>query len=79
MKSLKGFTAWECNRALGRKGTFWQQESYDHVIRDSAEFQRIVRYVLNNPVKAGLVKDWREWKWNYRRETGSQTVKSDDV
>jgi REP element-mobilizing transposase RayT len=54
LKSLKGFTAWECNRALGRKGTFWQQESYDHVIRDSAEFQRIVRYVLNTRSKPDL-------------------------
>ena len=26
-----------------------------------------IRYVLNNPVKAGLVKDWREWGWNYCR------------
>jgi REP element-mobilizing transposase RayT len=69
MKSLKGYSAWEANRALGRKGTFWEQESYDHVVRDDAEFRRIVNYVLNNPVKAGLVKDWRQWKWSYRRNT----------
>lgn len=68
MKSLKGYTAWECNRVLQRKGTFWQAESYDHIVRDAGEFQRVVNYVLNNPVKAGLVKDWRDWKWNYRRE-----------
>jgi REP element-mobilizing transposase RayT len=67
MKSLKGYTAWESNRALGRKGTFWEQESYDHVVRDEAEFERVVRYTLENPVKAGLVKGWREWKWSYRR------------
>jgi REP element-mobilizing transposase RayT len=53
---------------LGRKGTFWEQESYDHVIRDDAGFQRIVNYVIRNPVKAGLVKEWKEWKWSYRRE-----------
>ena len=67
MKSLKGFTAWEANRALKRKGTFWEQESYDHVVRDDVEFHRIVNYVLNNPVKAGLVSDWQQWKWSYRR------------
>lgn len=67
MQSLKGYTAWQCNRALARKGVFWQQESYDHVVRDDAEFDRIVKYVLQNPVKAGLVKDWQEWPWNYRR------------
>jgi REP-associated tyrosine transposase len=67
MKSLKGYTAWKANRVLGRKGTFWEQESYDHVIRDDIEYHRVRNYVLNNPVKAGLVSDWKQWKWNYRR------------
>ena len=69
MQSLKGWTAWQSNRALGRKGTFWEEESYDHVVRDNAEFKRIVKYVLANPVKAGLVREWQNWKWSYRRET----------
>lgn len=68
MKSLKGYSAWEANNAIGRRGAFWQQESYDHVVRNNQEYERIVKYVLNNPVKAGLVKDWWEWKWNYCRE-----------
>lgn len=69
MQSLKGYTAWEANRVLSRKGTFWEQESYDHVVRDNEEFGRIVKYVLNNPVKAGLVKEWQDWRWSYwRRE-----------
>lgn len=67
MKSLKGRTSHEANRALGRGGTFWEPESYDHVVRDEAEFERIVNYILNNPVKAGLVKDWPQWNWNFRR------------
>ncbi len=68
MKSLKGYSAWEANGAIGRRGAFWQRESYDHVVRDNAEFDRIVKYVLNNPVKAGLIKEWQEWKWSYQRE-----------
>jgi putative transposase len=68
MKSLKGYTAHEANKILGRTGSFWEEESYDHEIRDEAEFGRVVRYVLNNPVKAGLVKHWTDWKWNYRSE-----------
>lgn len=67
MQSLKGWTAWKSNHVLERKGAFWEQESYDHVVDDEAEFERIVKYVLENPVKAGLVKDWQEWKWSYRR------------
>jgi putative transposase len=68
MKSLKGYSAWEANGVIGRRGTFWQRESYDHVVRDNVEFSRIVKYVLNNPVKAGLSPTWREWKWSYQRE-----------
>jgi REP element-mobilizing transposase RayT len=74
MKSLKGYSAWQANGAIGRRGTFWQEESYDHVVRDDAEFERIVNYVLNNPVKAGLVKQQQEWKWSYRRENVPQVV-----
>lgn len=68
MKSIKGYSAREANKILNRKGQFWEPESYDHEIENDASFNRIVRYVLNNPVKAGLVKDWRDWKWNWRAE-----------
>ena len=65
MQSLKRRTASLANDCLGREGSFWQSESYDHVIRDENEWRRIIWYVLNNPVKAGLVRDWREWPWTY--------------
>jgi len=67
MQSLKGFTAFEANRLLTREGEFWAHESYDHYIRSAEELHRIIRYVVNNPVKAGYVSNWREWRWNYRR------------
>ncbi|MBE2200520.1 MAG: transposase [Anaerolinea sp.] len=65
MHSLKGFTAVAINRLLGRDGPFWQHESYDHVVRDEAELNRIRRYILNNPVKAGLVEKAEDWPWSY--------------
>lgn len=65
MHSLKRYTAYEANQILGRSGTFWQHENYDHFIRDAAELERIIKYVINNPVKAGLVDDWKSWKWTY--------------
>jgi len=68
MQSLKGYTAHEANRAIGRSGQFWEHESYDHFVRNAEEFNRIIRYVLNNPVKAGLVSNWQEWRWSYCRE-----------
>lgn len=67
LHSLKRYTAREANRLLGRQGAFWQAESYDHVVRDEKEFRRIIAYVLNNPVQAGLVSTGEEWPWNYSR------------
>lgn len=69
MHSLKSYTANEANKILKRSGTFWEAESYDHVIRDEQEYHRVLAYVLNNPVKAGLVRDWREWPWSWKRQT----------
>jgi len=68
MHSLKRNTAKRANRVLNRTGSFWEHESFDHYVRNQAEWRRIVNYVLENPVKAGLVKNWREWPWNYLRE-----------
>ena len=67
MHSHKRFTVLEANKVLNRKGQFWQHESYDHVVRDEVELDRIVRYVVNNPVKASLVETWQDWPWTYCR------------
>jgi putative transposase len=61
MNLLKGSTARLCNIALGRSGRFWHDESYDHLVRDGKELFNICQYIINNPVKAGLVDDWPEW------------------
>ena len=66
MHSLKGRAARECNLLLGRIGAFWEHESFDHVIRPG-KFDKTIRYVLDNPVKAGLVEPWEDWRWNYCR------------
>lgn len=63
--SIKKYTARRASRILHRSGAFWQDESYDHVIRTQEELERTIEYVLNNPVKAGLVNSWEEWRWSY--------------
>ena len=68
MQSLKGYTAWKANRLLGRSGAFWHHKSYDHAVRNASEWQRIITYVLNNPVKADLVSEWTKWQWSYYRQ-----------
>jgi putative transposase len=64
-KSIKGYTARECNKILLRTGeNFWQDESFDHAVRSEDQFWRIKRYIEQNPVNAGLVNDSAEWPWS---------------
>ncbi len=53
----KSFSARQVNAVLGRAGPIWQREYYDHLIRFPGELSRVVRYLAENPAKAGL-KDW---------------------
>ena len=63
-KNLKGYSSREANRLLKRTGQrFWQDESFDHWSRNPSEFARIVKYIENNPVKAGLVREPEQWEW----------------
>lgn len=68
MKLIKGSTAFQANKILKRKGQFWQHESYDHWVRDDKERENIIRYILLNPVKAGFIQNWQDWKWSYCKE-----------
>jgi putative transposase len=68
MQSLKRFTARESNKILGHTGQpFWQDESYDRVVRDETEFRRIARYIETNPVKAGIAVTPEEFPWSSAR------------
>lgn len=39
---------------LHRRGTLWQAENFDRIIRDPQHFAQSVRYIAKNPIKAGL-------------------------
>jgi len=62
---LKGTTARKANLILARTAQpFWQRESYNHWVRDELELERIVAYIENNPVKAGLVGQAFLYRWS---------------
>jgi menaquinone-specific isochorismate synthase len=64
LHSWKSFSAKAANQILGRNGEFWQREYHDHIIRNAIEFDRAMRYVTENPSKAGL-KNW-PWVWCWK-------------
>ncbi|MBM3744840.1 MAG: hypothetical protein FJW34_03465 [Acidobacteria bacterium] len=65
LRSLKGITAKRANQALGRTGKpFWQDESYDRLVRDESEFRRIHAYIEDHPVRTGLVAAPEDYAWS---------------
>ncbi len=58
IQSWKTHSAKEANRILGKSGTFWQEEYYDHIVRDGEDLKHQVRYVLHNPVRGFASSDW---------------------
>jgi putative DNA methylase len=64
MHGLKSFTANKCNQLLGRERAFWQDESYDHWVRDEDELHRIMEYIELNPVKAKLCRTPAEYPYS---------------
>jgi len=58
----KTYTALQANKILKRNGIFWQREYFDHYIRDLDSLNKSIKYILNNPIKAGLVSNYRDWK-----------------
>lgn len=62
--SWKSYTGRKANALLGRARQFWQREYFDRIIRDAAHLGRAVRYVRDNPAKAGLTN----WSWVWVRE-----------
>ena len=51
------YSARQINKSLGRPGTFWQSEPFDHLIRTEDQFHYIRQYIANNGSKAGLSPD----------------------
>jgi REP element-mobilizing transposase RayT len=65
---LKGFTRHRANEVKGTHGRpFWQDESYDHLARSGADFERIRWYIEQNPVAAGLVATAEQFPWSSAR------------
>ncbi|GAA4053016.1 hypothetical protein GCM10022409_44960 [Hymenobacter glaciei] len=63
LQRFKSYTALQANRQLAQSGRFWQDETYDHIIREGQPdaLLHAIRYTAYNPVKASLCQQWEEW------------------
>ncbi len=64
MHSVKSYTAHEANKILQRRGQFWIDEYFDRYMRDAEHFRKTVKYIENNPVKAGLCAKPSDWPFS---------------
>ena len=63
MQGIKSASAHQINRLLNRSGQVWQRESFDRVLRREESIRAKVEYMVQNPVRAGLVKIATEYQW----------------
>ncbi|MBF4558472.1 transposase [Pseudomonas sp. p50] len=55
MGATKARCAQAVNKTIGRRGTLWQTGYHDRAIRDGEELLPFARYIVANPLRAGLV------------------------
>jgi len=67
LHSWKSFTSHKANKLLQRQGDLWQREYLDRYVRNAEHFEAVVKYIEENPVKAGLARIKTDWPWSSAR------------
>ena len=67
MQAIKGASAHRINKLLNHRGRVWQEESFDRALRKEGQVQEKLLYMLENPVRAGLVRHPLDYPWLWRR------------
>jgi len=68
VNTVKSLSSRRINQRLGRHGQVWQTGFYDRAIRRDDDLVRVARYIIANPLRAGIVEtvcDYPLWdaKW----------------
>lgn len=68
VQRLKALATMECHRDGGAPVRVWSRAFHDHALRQEEDVSATARYVLANPIRAGLVDDvlsWPYWDANW--------------
>lgn len=71
-KNLAIRQAWQ----YGYRGSFWQTSFFDHFLRKEENINTVVRYILNNPVRAKLASYWWEYPYWYSNQYTQEQLKN---
>lgn len=73
LHSVKSFTAHQINKRRKTQGSVWQDERFDRLVRNEAEFQEKLSYIMENPVKAGLAASLEEYPFFWQESSTGET------
>lgn len=73
MQETKSVSAHRINRQTGHAGRVWQEESFDRALRHEENLTEKIEYMINNPVRAGLVETPAQYRWIWV-ETGERAA-----
>ncbi|MBL8759834.1 MAG: class I tRNA ligase family protein [Phycisphaerae bacterium] len=65
LAGVKRFTARQINASRATSGHVWQDEAFDHVIRDAGSLAECVQYIVENPVEAGASDRPGDYRWTH--------------
>jgi putative transposase len=74
LQAVKGASAHRIHRELVRRGPVWQQESFDRALRREEDVDQKIDYMLENPVRAGLVGNPLDYPWIWRKVDGTEKI-----
>jgi len=66
MKRIKGVSSRRINLIMNRRGTLWQDESFDRILRSTEDVRRKSDYIAENPVRKGIVENVEDYRWLWR-------------
>jgi REP element-mobilizing transposase RayT len=73
MQEIKSVSAHRIGKETGHVGSVWQEESFDRALRREEDLFAKIEYMVNNPVRAGLVSAAVEYRWTWIEGTGLRT------
>jgi len=83
LQSWKSFTSHEAAKVaqasrlpIPAGKPFWQRESYDHLVRNEADFERVCQYTVEKPVKAGLCSRPEDWPFLFVAQASPPATES---
>ncbi len=67
LKLIKGVSARSVNKLLGTTAPVWQEESFEHTVRNDGSWQEKFEYIRQNPVRRALVAKPEDYRWLWCR------------